>query len=293
MSSSTKHIIVPIDFSDQSLIALEQSYNLAREMDAEITLIYVIEDFGAVSKFFSKKQDEEVKKKIEDNLKKLAKEAENKSKRKVHIRIPRGSVYEQIVEIAELMDASLIIMGCNGTLGIKKKFIGSNALRIVREAKCPVITIKGKLHRNGCQNIVLPLDLTKETKEKVKKCIELAKLYHSDIRIVSVLFTLDEFVVNRLTRQLGQVKSFIEKSDVECTAEIVKGIKGEETLAQSIIDYANKVDGDLIMIMTQQEVDFTQFFIGSAAQEIINTSDIPIISIIPTMKKNTSTFKPY
>lgn len=297
MKSLVKKILVPIDFSDQSLIALEQSFNLAREMKAEITLIYVIEDSGPLSKLFStkdKKQENEIKKKIEDKLNKLAKEVEKKNKIKVHVRIPTGAVYEQIVEIAELMNATFIIMGCNGTMGIKKKFIGSNALRVVREAKCPVITIKGSLHRDGCKNIVLPLDLTKETKEKVKKAILLAKLYKgAAIRVVSVLFTKDEFVVNRLVRQLGQVKTFIEKTGIECTAEIIKGLKGEETIAQNIIDYANKVDGDLIMIMTQQEVNFTNYFIGSSAQEIINNSDIPVFSIIPSLKKNTTRIKPY
>jgi nucleotide-binding universal stress UspA family protein len=133
------------------------------------------------------------------------------------------------------------------------------------------------------------LDLTKETKDKVGKAIELAKLYGgAQIRVVSVVLTPDEFVVNKLTRQLSQVRVQIEESGVGCTAEIVKSIKGNESLAEIIIDYAHKVDGDLIMIMTQQEVDFTLYFIGSSAQEIINQSDIPVLSIIPVTKKETT-----
>lgn len=295
MPAAKNQILVPVDFSEQSLIALDQSYNLARQIEAEITLLYVIEEVGMLARFFSKQQDEEMRASIEENLRKVANDAEKKSKIAVNILVAKGVVYEKIVEVSEMINATLIIMGCNGTEGLKKKFIGSNALRVVRESKVPVITIKGKHHRSGCRNIVLPLDLTKETREKVTKAIEFAKLYSGAvIRVVSVLFTTDEFVVNRLTRQLGQVKAFIEKAEVECTAEIVKGIKGEETLAQNIIDYAHRVEGDLIMIMTQQEVDFTQYFIGSAAQEIINTSDIPVLSIIPVMKKDTTAFvKPY
>lgn len=295
MPAASNQILVPVDFSEQSLIALDQSYNLAREIGAEITLLYVIEEVGLLSKFFSKQQDEEMRESIEQNLKKLAADVEKKSKIPVNTMIAKGTVYDKIVEVSEMINATLIIMGCNGADNLKRKFIGANSLRVVRESKVPVITIKGKHHRNGCKNIVLPLDLTKETREKVTKAIELAHLYkEAVIRVVSVLFTTDEFVVNRLTRQLGQVKSFIEKAGVECTAEIVKGIKGEETLAQNIIDYAHRVEGDLIMIMTQQEVEFTKYFIGSAAQEIINNSDIPVLSIIPSMKKDTTSFvKPY
>jgi len=47
------------------------------------------------------------------------------------------------------------------------------------------------------------------------------------------------------------------------------------------------------MIMTQQEIDFTDYFIGSSAQEIIHNSTIPVLSIRPTAKKDTTVFHPY
>ena len=250
-----------------------------------------------LSRFFTGEQHDDIKKKIQQQLDKLAADSAKKSKIKTDVMVAKGSVYEKINEVAELLNATMIIMGTNGddNGNLKKRFIGSNALRVVRESRVPVITIKGKHHRNGCKNIVLPLDLSKETREKVSKAIELSRHFGgAAIRVVSVLFTTDEFVVNRITRQLGQVKSFLEKENVECTAEIIKGIKGEETLAENILEYAHKVEGDLIMIMTQQEVDFTQYFIGSSAQEIINHSPIPVLSIRPMVKKDTTLFpNPY
>lgn len=295
MGSHISKILVPIDFSDQSIIALSQSYNLAREYNADIALLHVIEDSGALGSIFSSQQDESLRKDIQVKLDELASGVEKKTKRKVETLIARGKAYEKIAEVAQMLDAIFIIMGCSAVPhGIKGRFIGSNALRVVRESSIPVISVKGKHHRDGCKNIVLPLDLTKETREKVSKAIEIAKLGNrAAIRVVSVLFTTDEFVVNRLTRQLSQVKNFIEKEGVECTAEIIKGSKGEDSLAKNIIDYANKVEGDLIMIMTQQEVDFTEFFIGSSAQEIILNSDIPVLSIVPSPKKDLSHFAPY
>ncbi len=295
MIQSTNKILVPIDFSEQSLIALEQSFNIAREYHAEITLLHVIEEASAFAKFFSSEQSEDVKKNAQKELDKLADSVEKKAKITVNTLVAKGTIYEKVAEVAELINATMIIMGTNGDEGKRKLFIGSNALRVVRESVVPVITIKGKHHRKGCKNIVLPLDLSKETREKVTKAIELSKLFGgASIRVVSVLFTTDEFVVNRLTRQLGQVKTFLEKADIECTAEIIKGIKGEETLAENILEYAGKVEGDLIMIMTQQEVDFTQYFIGSSAQEIINHSKIPVLSIRPLPKKDTTLFpNPY
>ncbi|MFH1004874.1 MAG: universal stress protein [Bacteroidota bacterium] len=282
-------ILVPIDFSEQSLIALGQSYNLAREYNAEILLLYVIEEKGSIASllFYSQKQFDNIKKDIQKKLNKIAEDIEKENKISVDTMIAHGKPYEKIIEVASMIDALMIIMGHNSCTELKARFIGSNALRVIREVTHPVITIQGKHHYDGCKNIVLPLDLTKETRDKVHHALEIAKLgiNKAAIRVVSILPSYDEFVVNRLTRQLEQVKAYIQKQDVECTAEIIKIMKGEETPAHCIIDYAHKVDGDLIIVMTQQEFDFTRYFIGSTAQEIINNSDIPVMSIIPDIRK--------
>jgi nucleotide-binding universal stress UspA family protein len=286
-------ILVPIDYSEQSVIALEQAVGLSKVFNSEIHVLNVISEEFSLAKLFDDGDKLEFEKRAKA---KLAEFIEQKSKEygtelksiQVH-----GKIYDQIVNSADIINAQFIVMGTAGTSSLKKKFIGSNALRVVRESHKPVITIKGKHHRKGCQNIILPLDLTKETKEKVTKAIEFAKRFGSIIRVVSVLLTNDEFVVNRLTRQLDQVKKYIEEQGVDCTAEIVRDTKGGQSLSESVIDYANKAKGDLIMIMTQQEEDFTDFFIGSSAQGIINESDIPVLSIIPTPKKDTTVFTPY
>ncbi len=293
MNSSVTQILIPVDFSDQALIALDQSYNLARFYQAELTLLYVMDEGNAMNRLFHKPVDEDaMKKEIEQKLEELGKDVSKKHDVKVNTLVAKGHIYDKILEVADMISAKMIIMGTNGTVGLKKRFIGSNALRVVKEATCPVVTIKGKHPREGCRNIVLPIDLTKDSREKVNNAIELAQLYGATVRVVSVLFTLDEFVVNRLTRQMEQVKNFIKKAGVRCTAEMSKAIKGHETLAHAVIDYANKVDADLIMIMTQQEGEITPLFIGSTAQGIINNSEIPVMSIVPAVKHDVD-FSPY
>ena len=48
-----------------------------------------------------------------------------------------------------------------------------------------------------------------------------------------------------------------------------------------LLDFAYSVKGDLIAIMTQQEKDFTEYFVGTVAKRIIHSSDIPVLSIVP------------
>lgn len=291
MSEHNK-ILVPVDYSPQSLIALEQAANLAKVFNAELTVLRIAET-SSMTSFFSSKHMDDFTSALEVQLKGFVAEQVKKLGVAMSPVLKKGKVYDEIVETAEEIKATFIVMGTSGSESGMKRFIGSNALRVVRSSKIPVITIKGQHHRKGCQNIILPLDLTKETKEKVSRAIEFAKRFGSTIRVVSVLFTSDEFIVNRLTRQLDQVKKFIKKSGIECSAEIIKSTKGSESLADVIIDYGNKAKGDLVIIMTQQEINYTEYFIGSSAQEIINHSDIPVLSIIPKPSKDTTVFTPY
>ena len=189
MNTTSNKIVVPVDFGDQAQIAFEQALHLARVIKGDITLLYVIESSGLLGRFSGAIHDEELKKEINTKMTELLASVADKGDIKFDTVIAHGSVYEKVAEVAEMLNARFIVMGTNGGKGkIRRRFIGSNALRVVRESKVPVITIKGKAHREGCKNIVLPLDLTKETREKVAKAIEFAKLYSScegniDIRV--------------------------------------------------------------------------------------------------------------
>jgi nucleotide-binding universal stress UspA family protein len=196
--------------------------------------------------------------------------------------IRTGKIYNEIVEESEDINASMIIMGTTGASTLKKKFLGSNASRVIKEALCPVITIKGHEHRKGCKRIVLPLDLTKETRQKVDKTIELAKLFGSTIHIITILETTDEFLINKLTRQLAQVKEVIEEFNVPCTSELID----DKSVYDGIIKYAQKINADLIVIMTQNETQISDLFIASSAQDVINHSETPVLCIRPIIKNS-------
>ena len=219
-------------------------------------------------------------------LEELAEMVPKESGLKVNTRIMTGKVYDAIIEISAEPDAGAIIMGTMGAVGLKKKILGSNASRVVREAVCPVITIKGKEHRFGIKHILLPLDLTKETKEKVDRAINISKMFGSVIHIVTIIESKDEFIMNKLTRQMDQVADHINEAGISCTSEFVNG----SHVVDEILKVAERTESDLIMIMTQQEVGFTDLFLSSAAEDIINRSDVPVLSIRPVPRKDTTTF---
>lgn len=290
MSTQPYQILIPTDFGDQARIAVAQSYNLARLTKSEITLLHVIDNefLKPFQDIVSAKHNYEnhLREDVGNRLKALAVEIQRESGVKVNTLIRTGKIYDEIVEAAREIKAELIVMGTMGAVGFTKKILGSNASRVVREAECPVITIKGQNHRFGIKHILLPLDLTKETKEKVSRAVNLAKMFSAVIHIVTIVESDDEFIMNRLTRQMNQVEDIIAENGIKCTSEFISG----KNVVDEILKTAKRVEADLIMIMTQQEVGFTDLFISSAAQEVINNSEIPVLSIRPMAKKDTTVF---
>ncbi len=286
-----KLILVPIDFSEICLIALEQACNVAEAVTADITIMSVIEDSHIPSDLQKREYANEIRTKLED----LAEGIRTERNLIVNILIESGKVYQRIVETSEILNADLVVMGTNGstTPWRKRLFIGSNSLRVVREATCPVITIRGKHHRNGCRRIVLPLDLSEQTREKVNPTIELAQYFGATIHLCTMLDTKDEFIVNKLTAQINQVEGYIKDAGIDCTAEILTGYHVGKTYASTILNFADRIKADLIVIMSQKEVGFTGFFLGSTAQELINLSEIPVCSIGPAAHDDLYSFTPY
>ncbi|MDQ3051394.1 MAG: universal stress protein, partial [Bacteroidota bacterium] len=143
MSSAARQIVIPVDFGEQSLIALGQSYNLARLTTSEITLLNVIdEDFlKPFQDVVSAKHNYEghLKDDVNSRLRDLAKKVHDETGIKVNTMTRTGKIYEEIVEAAREVNAPLIMMGTMGAVGLKKRIMGSNASRVVRESACPVI----------------------------------------------------------------------------------------------------------------------------------------------------------
>jgi len=271
-------IIVPVDFSEQSLIALEQACNVAEVLHSTVILLHITDEPAFAFSAAAKAAQEEREIEIRTRLNQLCIDIQSKRKIDCSYELKEGKIYDQIAEFSKEKEARFIIMGTNGSVGIKKKFIGSNALRVVKESEIPVITIKGQNHNQGISTIVLPLDLTKETKQKTAKAIELAQAFNSKICIVTVTESDDEYVINNLQRQVNQIQGILTNNGIENSADM---IEKTGSISESILNYAKEKNADLIMIMTQQEQNFTDLFIGSSAQELINHSEIPVCSIIP------------
>lgn len=286
MNSTANKILVPVNFSQQSLIALEQSFNLAILSKAEIILLYVNKTSSSMWTIFTKDEQKVFTGKINEKLCWLAHDLSKDKSLSVRPMLRKGKVHEEILKVAKEENVRFIVIGTRPSNNIKEKIIGNTTFRIIRESQVPVISIKGEHHRNGCDHIILPLDLTKQTREKVSHAIKFARLFNSTIHAVSVMSTKNKTHLKKLNSQLSQVVKFIKEAGVSFTAELLEVENDNEKIAHALIHHAHRKNGDLIIIMTQQENEIIEYFVGSMASEMIFRSDVPIMSIVPTFKYN-------
>ena len=281
MSVPYQTVLIAIDLEDQNLTRLDRSYPNLSHLSKKVILISVLENHS-----FGSEEERDAfigNKKSQQN--EIAASIQDKTGLPVETVLKIGKPAKEILKAADSFDVDLIAMSTHTYVDekyTKRNAIGSNTNHVVRESKVPVFTFNSNVHLNKIKKILLPLDLTVETKQKVTHAIRLAKSINASIAIVSVLDSLKLGDIKvELNQQLAQVKEFIEDENILCTAALTESKSGPKSVATTILNYSEKIEADLIMIMTQQENKLIEFFMGSSAQTMIRLSEIPVMSIIP------------
>lgn len=272
MSTSQTSILVPIDSTDQTIHALQASYHLARLTNSKIVLFSIDEGDGVSTQ-----------KRIEA----LAKEASDKLGTQVEIIVAKGNIGTELKKVADVLHPAYIVLGLSPKVSKGNNIIGRNIYSALREIRNPVITITEQKFMDSVKTILLPLDLSKESREKVYQAIEMAKFYDAEIRIASILTSTDEEFENRMLSYSNQAWKLIKAEEVRCKLKTLRG----KNAPKMVLDYAHEVGADLIMIMRQEELGFKDMFAGICdAERIMGDSDIPVLSYHPIQRRDTSVF---
>jgi len=283
LKSLSGSILVPIDFTETSIFALEHAAAISTLENSAITLIHVIEgaSFEPVTHASDVKVDQNQALAIEGAAARLQKIIDNKTSNiSYKYIIVGGKPYRAIADTADEIKADFIVMGTNGSSGMQA-FAGSNASKVIQYANCPVIVVREHPVNKGYKNIVLPLDLTAETKQKVTLAADLAEHFNSTVHIVS-LHEKDEFLANKLNANLNQVEEYLKDRGIATTATDMSDSSGN--FAMRTLDWAKAKNADLVMIMTQQERSVREYIIGTYAQQIVNKSPIAVLTVTPNTK---------
>ncbi len=270
-----KRIIVPIDFSEEAIKGLELAIIYANKFKSDLQMVFVQKKNSGKFHIELRKQYDSAMEEFEGLLRKY--------KSKLHqdcdfsYIIKSGKVHEEVARQAEAFDDSIIICSTNGESGFSDFIIGSNAYRIVQETERPVITVTTEKYIGEVKKIVLPLDISKETREKVPVVAHIAKAFNAEVHIIKVSSTTNEGIHNKLRLYATQVKKFFAEQNIKFESTLLVG----ENITDTVIEYSKAIDADLIAIMTEQTFSISNFLLGSYAYQMLNISPIPVLSVTP------------
>ena len=272
-----KTIVTGIDFSDCSINALEHAITIARRAKSKITMVWVNHLDYSKEIFSVEPKDllDEVKKRFEELVEKYEPQLAGQ---KMEYVIRKGKVYKEICSVAEEQDAFLIIIGTHGSSGFEEFWIGSNANRLVSASKKPVITIRGGVDvSKDLKIIVMPFDSTKETRQKLPMTALLAKYFHSEVHILGLFTTSQDDIRFRIRNYVSQAEDYFKQNKIKYKVVFLEA----DSISETTINYAKKVNANLISIMTEQETMLSNLWLGPYASQMVNHSPIPVLSIHP------------
>lgn len=255
-------ILVPIDFSDTAINALNHAIVIAKKYDNEITLLHIADEATEA----------------EGELVKLASDLSKENNIRINTLFKSGKVANVINEVAEAGNYDSIMMGSNGSSGIQL-FMGSNASKVIRSATVPVIVVKERNILDGYKKIVMPVDLTIESRQKVSWAVHLAQKFNSHIHVIYEEEN-DEYFERNIKANINQVAAILKDSNVNYTLMKLDDKTYPGKLFEDTLQYAENIDADLILIMTQPEGNILDFVIGSNAQYIVNKSKKVAVMVV-------------
>ena len=267
-----KTIIVPIDLSDESLNGLNLALMLANKTGANIQMVHVIGKNTGDYYEQMEKENQLAKSKFEEILQKY-KEKVNLNFTLSYI-IKEGQIFKEIADLADKYEDVLTVLSTHGASGFEELFIGGNAYKITSHSRNPVITVRRSKIPSNIDNIVLPLDITFQTREKVPYTVELAKVFGSKIHLLTIRLSNLKSIEKKLHQYAEQVASYLDIHKIPYTVEHLHG----SNLTDLTLDYSRSINADLISIMTEQEKSASNLLLGNFAHQMINKAYIPVLS---------------
>ncbi len=279
-----KKILVPTDFSKISVSALEVAVEIAKKANSEITLLHVVEAITEGS--YSVTGEWRTSENWEDKLFTIKLLEKSKAQLEKLVLDPRfsavkvngelrlGNAFHGMRTIITEQKVDLVVMGTSGKTKLEEMVIGSNTERVVRHAKCPVLSIHKKPSKVNFKNIVYATAMHKDEEIFSRMIKKTQELYNSKIHLVRINtpgdFQRDYVVKNymeKFAKKLG-LKNY--------TTNIFNDLTEED----GIIYFAESIDADLIAMATHGRTGFAHVMAGSIAEDVVGHAKRPVLTFV-------------
>jgi nucleotide-binding universal stress UspA family protein len=273
-----KKILVPVDFSEHSEYAMEVAAQLAKKYGAEIVTLHMM---GLSETIITKDDSQEALEAIyymkltekrfrefldRDYLKGI----------KITSTVQNYKIFNEMDDLVKEHEADLIVMGSHGSSGVREVFVGSNTEKVVRTSSVPVLVIKNRIMNFTVNKMVFASDFSPEYIPAFKKVKELAKMFDSSFQWLYIN-TPERFMrSSEMTERAFKFLTQAEDGDIDLHDSIQYYC--DKTIEEGIFTFSSDYNTDVIAIPTRGRRGLAHFFAGSLGEELVNHSDIPIIT---------------
>jgi nucleotide-binding universal stress UspA family protein len=256
-------ILVPIDFSENSLVALKFAKSMLNDQKGELILLHVIE-LENHREFTSENLGA-------DHLLQLWSGTVG-APLKTYLR--EGPIAETILKTANEVAASMIVMGTKGAKSNYDRFIGSNASRVATNSEIPVLVIPQSITYRQISKIVIGVDPNLEYEQSVAW---LSESLLQDVHDVSLFSagspSIEEDMVHYQKRLAGIIHEHVPKCRVNG-----KVLATVDTLS-SLDGFVRDLDADLLVLTTHHRGVFERIFDPGMTKKLTLKAEIPILAI--------------
>ena len=270
MSEKNKQILVYTDFTQVGDRAVEHAIQVTKIFKGDMHLMHIIDD-NTFRLFKKKNAEEETQKELE----KIKAEIKNKHNIDCQIIVEQGCTCEVINSTAEKMNVAIIVLGIHQSNQLQF-LTPKNAIKIIKKSRIPYLCVKENTPvENSYDNIILPLNFLKETKEKVSWAAYFGKLNKSSVKIFLPKI-LDEYIKNNLAFARKLLKQF----NVEFTE--INSDKSAFNIDIEAIKYSNKLCKCMLIVMNKKSSSFFDNIFGASENKYIsNKYNVPVLILNP------------
>ncbi len=261
-----KTIIVPHDFTPVADNALNHAINTAKITGAEIHVLHVVAKEKGITE--AEEKLKQVLAAIDTNV-------------VLHPAVRVGNIFDDIGDFASQVHAELIFMGTHGQHGWQH-ITGSHALKVITHSNVPFIVVQEKeIKESGYDDIVVPLDLNKETKQKLAYVANIATYFKSRVHIITPDES-DEFLRHQVKANIQFSVRFFQERGIEVTTKVAPN----SGFDKEVVKHAVMLDADLIAIMNLNRNNMLGAITASHEQYILtNDAQIPTLIVNPVQGK--------
>lgn len=273
-----KRIIVPIDFSEHSEFALEAAANLAQKYGSELIVLHMLELSNAILTSNGESINEEAVFYL-----KLAEQKFDAFLDKPYLEgikitpiVKHFKVFSEVNDVANELNANLIVMGSHGVSGVKEVLVGSNTEKVVRHSDIPVLVIKHNPILLDFENAVFASDFSDEAITPYINAKVTFKKLGAQMHLVYVNSPDGNF---RSSAEIDKkVSLFLKKADGDLDNLSNVHIVSDYSIEKGILNFANMIGADLIAVATHGRKGLAHFFEGSISEDIANHSTLPVMT---------------